>query len=147
VQGPTQLRAGGDRRGGCRKKLTDRLVWELRCQRDGFSIDAGIEKGRTTLPAWYLAKPPITENDRFYLTAFTRLTTTRNNGFGIGKIPWDKIVQYAAIKQLDPQMTDVFVEVLCSMDDGYLKWNADNREAERAEAPKTPPPRSARSAR
>jgi hypothetical protein len=147
VQGPAELHARSSRREGHRKKLTDRLVWELRCQRDGFSIDAGIEKGRTTFPDWYLDKPPLAENDRFYLTAFTRLTRTRSNGFGVGQIPWDKIVQYAAIKQLDPQMTDVFVEVLCAMDTGYLKWIADNREEPSGKPTPAPQPRSARRAR
>lgn len=114
-------------------------MWQLRLNRDGSSLDAGILKKRPTLPDWYLDRPEITDGDEFYLTAFDRLSTTRQTGFDAGRIPWDKIVHYASIKQLDAQATDMFVEVICAMDVGYLAYSQQARKEESA-AP--PPPRS-----
>jgi hypothetical protein len=133
VQGPEELHARSARRGDRRKKLTARLVWELRGKREWSSIEAGLLK-RGAAPDWYVDKPPISEQDRFYLAAFQRLTTTRDNGFGLGPIPWDKIVDYAAIKQLSPQNTDLFCEVISSMDDAFLTWSAQAREEDRKDA-------------
>lgn len=42
---------------------------------------------------------------------------------------------YASIKNLDAATTDLFVEVISAMDEGYLAWCAANRPKQTATPP------------
>ena len=100
----------------------------MRLSRDGFSIDAAIEKGRP-LPDWYLDEPPILDSDAFYLNAFDSLSTTRQSGFnGPGPIPWDQVLAYAADAGLDEEMIVIFKDVVRAMDVAYMEWVSDNQK-------------------
>lgn len=93
----------------------------LRYQRDGFSVDAAIAKGRP-LPDWYLDQPEIAPGDDFYLRAFNNLGTCRQIGMSVGPIPWDRCIDYAERAGLEPDLIDAFVSVIRAMDAAYLDW-------------------------
>ena len=98
----------------------------MRLSRDGFSIDAAIEKGRP-LPDWYLDEPPIIPSDSFYLDAFDSLSTTRQMGMsGPGPIPWNQVLAFATDVGFDEEMIVIFKDVIKSMDIAYLNWAAES---------------------
>lgn len=101
------------------------MRWELRLQRDGYSIDAAAIKGRE-FPEWYLDTPPMLPGDEFYLRAFWQLSTCRR--YQGGPIAWDTTMQYAAAWELSPDMTSTFVIVMRHLDNAFLVWWADEQE-------------------
>ena len=106
----------------------------MRCQRDGFSIDAGLAK-RRGLPDWYLDEPYVPPDIRsLYFEAFDDLCTTRQRGFDLGPIPWDQIVNYADRSNLDPANAQAFVRVIREMDSAWLAWADAERQRERKAA-------------
>lgn len=80
-------------------------------------------------PDWYVEEPPIDERDYFFLEAFRDLGTTRAYGMTLGPIPWDKIVEYATLKNLDDESRDILIEIIGRMDAAYLDWNAKAMKA------------------
>lgn len=46
----------------------------------------------------------------------------------MGPIPWDKIVEYGLIEELDRDMIRALVRIIRAMDDAYLKWQADQAD-------------------
>lgn len=105
----------------------------LRFQRDGYSVDAAIAKGRP-LPEWYVDEPLTMPADDFYFTAFDRLSTCRQLGMGLGPIPWDKVIDYAHRCELDDEMTDAFVTIISQMDQAFRGWHDDQAERGRRQA-------------
>jgi hypothetical protein len=78
-------------------------------------------------------EPEQYDGDDFYIAAFWALSTTRQVGFGRGCIPWNHIVEYAKVMELDEELTPMFVEVIREMDVGYLAFHAKkDKEAEDA---------------
>lgn len=71
------------------------------------------------------------DTDDWYLGAFWVLSTSRQVGFGLGPIPWNRIHQYATVKRLDEEATELFVEVILAMDKAYLEWEYAEAEAKR----------------
>lgn len=106
------------------------MRYELRLKRDGFSIEAGEAKGRA-LPDWVTDVPGETDTDDFYLRSFWNLSTCRQVGFGIGPIPWNFIHDYARIKKLDLEASDLFIESILAMDRVYIEWEIAEAEARR----------------
>lgn len=100
----------------------------MRYQRDGFSIEAAIRKGRD-LPGWFVDEPPQGPHDDFYIDSFWDLSSTRR--FEHGPIPWDTIVEYGRHKGLAPDIIDMFVTLIRAMDVGVLGWTAQQAERER----------------
>lgn len=98
----------------------------LRYERDGYSVEAAIRKGRD-LPPWYLDEPPIHPSQDFYLQAFSDLSTTRQIGMGPGPIPWDKILLYAHWMELERDVTRAFVQIIQLMDSAYMDWVDKNK--------------------
>ena len=72
-----------------------------------------------------MEEPLLLPGDQFYLSAFHELSTTRATGFGLGPIPWDKILRYAEIAGLDDDLRADFQQVIRVLDNAYLKWSAD----------------------
>ena len=103
------------------------MLWELRCSKDGFSVEAAAEKGRE-LPDWYLNSPELKSGDTFYLKAFRDLGTCRSIGMDLGPIPWFHMVHYAELNELEYDITLAFVEIIRVMDDAYLNWIGEQRE-------------------
>lgn len=101
-------------------------MWQLRYQRDGFSIDAAIEKGRD-LPDWYFDEPLSLPGDERYLDAFWILTTERF--WSTGPIPSTMVSDYAFRNGFPTDMIASFTRILRKIDDAYLGWV--NKEIER----------------
>ena len=94
----------------------------MRFERDGFSIEAGLAKGRAELPEWYLNEPHVLTGEEFYLSAFEELGSTRHLGMAIGPIPWTAMMDYAAFHRLSRENAIAFVRIIRIMDGEYLKW-------------------------
>ena len=86
-----------------------------------------MEKGRA-LPGWFLEEPLVLPGDDFYLQAFRDLNTCRDVGWNIGPIPWRDVVAYSSVQGLDAESTRLFIEVIRTMDQGYLIWREDNTD-------------------
>lgn len=50
---------------------------------------------------------------------------------GYGPIPWRDAVDYADRCGLEPDVRELFVEVIRRMDDAWLKWQAEEQERRR----------------
>ena len=75
-----------------------------------------------------MEEPQLSPGDEFYLRAFSELSTCRAIAFeGSGPIPWKDIVQFGLFSELDEDLLKAFVKIIRHMDDGYLKWQRDNR--------------------
>ena len=92
-------------------------------QRDGYSVESAIAKGRP-LPDWYLEAPDVTPGDDFYLDSFFRLHTCRPSTMdGMAPIPWDTIVNYALMYNLDGLLVNHFVDCIRAMDNGFMEFH------------------------
>lgn len=107
------------------------MRYELRLERDGFSVDAAIRKGRS-LPQWFLECPELEDDEVFYLNAFYDLNSCRDTGWSPGPIPWTAIRDYADYRGLEPHLLDFFSKVIRIVDQDYLKYIEEQR-------PKTKP--------
>lgn len=56
-----------------------------------------------------------------YLQAFFDLDSERSQGFGLGRIPWLAIKQYAMYYELDIEQTDCLIHFIRAMDAAHLK--------------------------
>lgn len=101
------------------------MKWELRFQRDGFSVDAAVEKGRE-LPDWYLDEPFIWPGDEIYIRSFWHLNTCRLYAGGL--IPHEKVMEIAQEHEMGPNMTDLFGHVLRMMDNAFIEWQNDEAD-------------------
>lgn len=57
----------------------------------------------------------------FYLQAFFDLDAERSHGWGLGRIPWSSLVQYASFYDLDEEQTDSLVYFVKALDAAHLK--------------------------
>lgn len=94
-----------------------------------YSIEAGLAKGRP-LPEWYLNKPDIFPGDYFYLRAFYDLNTCRQVGMGLGPIPWNVVIQYAGISELEQELIEPFIHIIRMMDNAYLDYHEKKQTRE-----------------
>src|SRR5690606_11766519 len=115
-------------RQGHRGKLAARLLWELRWERDGFSVEAALAKGRP-IPDWAKEEPQLLPGDEFYVEAFWELCSERL--MPMGQIPWRSIVEYGRHKSLDDDILPVFHTVVREMDRAYLRWQAEQADRQR----------------
>lgn len=111
----------GGRRGRIGKRHAERLIWVLRLDRDGFSVDSARKKGRR-LPDWYLDEPEQPPLTTLFHEAFRDLATCRTDG----PIPWDKTMAYAERKGLTPDVADAFWTVIRKMDQAERRWQIEN---------------------
>ena len=91
----------------------------MRYERDGYSVEAALAKGRE-LPEWFLDEPPKGPLDDFYLEAFWVLSSTRY--FDRGPIPWNIIVEYGCYHGLATDIMKAFVTIISAMDASFIKW-------------------------
>lgn len=75
----------------------------------------------------------VDENFWFYWNAWKRIMDDRfRDGFGnIGRIFYTSMSQYARDKRLSYDEAEIFMHVIGEMDDDYLKFTAEKREAEK----------------
>ena len=109
------------------------MRWQLRYQRDEFSVNAAIEKGRE-LPQWYTNRPTEFPGDEFYLREFFKLSTRRN--YAGGPIPVDVVEQVAYAWEMNPTEAVSFSIIIRRMDDAFLEWCDD--EMKRRQEQKKP---------
>lgn len=93
----------------------------MRYQRDGFSVDSAIKKGRA-LPDWYLDQPEIVAGSEFFHTAYRDLATCRHPD---GSIPWLAAMAYADRKRLRPDLANALWEAIWRMDVVERRWRLD----------------------
>ena len=62
------------------------------------------------------------------MKSFHDLSTERSIGMSLGPIPWSKIVQYADRYQLEPDVTEAFVDIIRIMDVAFMKHNAGEQK-------------------
>ncbi|QBQ71183.1 tail chaperonin [Shewanella phage S0112] len=69
------------------------------------------------------------------MKAFYDLNSCRQIGMGLGPIPWTAIIQYAEHYGLDQDVTEPFVDIVCTMDQAFLDYHnksiEDNRRAQK----------------
>lgn len=104
------------------KLLAERLIWVLRYDRDGFSVEAARKKKRP-LPDWYLDEPAEPEGASFFYEAFRDLATCRPTD---GPIPWRDAMAYADRKGLAPDVAEVLWTVIRKMDQAERRWQIEN---------------------
>jgi hypothetical protein len=103
--------------------------------RDGWSVQAGLEKGRPA-PDWYADEPAIHPEEEWYVQAFYDLSTCRNTGMSLGAIPWRDIMLYAEFHEIDDQLFPIFKAVITAMDATFLRFH--DKAQKDAPAPKQP---------
>lgn len=70
----------------------------------------------------------LTDCSRSYWEAWHHLSSERPMGAmgGAGRVPWSKIVEYAAKNLFDDE--DVLSRMIWAMDDIYLEWLAEKQK-------------------
>lgn len=91
----------------------------MRFQRDGWSIEQGLEKGRQP-PDWFLEELALGPMEEIYIREFFNLSTERQIGMAIGPIPISKIESRGKKLGLEPDVQMVFEYVQKAMDSAYL---------------------------
>lgn len=107
----------------------------MRYQADGWTIESGqYQRSTGRLPAWYLERPHEIRGEDFYITAFSRLGTTRQftDGGGFGPIPWTAARDYACEFELSPPMRVFFCDVILALD-GHYREHTRKKHQEEAE--------------
>lgn len=103
-------------------------MWELRYERDGFSVRSATKK-RRKLPDdhWFFDQPPEVPGSDFFYMAYRDLATCRHPD---GAIPWTAAMEYAAWKGLKPDIADLVWAVVSRMDAAERGWRFDQLAAE-----------------
>lgn len=84
-------------------------------------LEVALARGQPP-PSWLEEEPPAYPGDEFYLKAWHALDSCRIIGLSMGPIPWRDVVSYAQYTELEPDVTEAFVEIIRTMDRAYLKW-------------------------
>lgn len=83
-------------------------------------------------PDWIENAPELHADDEFYLEAFARLGTERQQGFGEGPIPITSIFAYVKHYGFNDEEQHDFAEIIMLMDAEYLQEQAAKAKKERA---------------
>lgn len=95
----------------------------MRYERDGFSVESAIKKGRD-LPEWYLDRPELPDDDPVVLwayAAYADLATCRHPG---GPIPWTAFALYAQAQALSYDAANALWPVISHMDQVERAWRS-----------------------
>lgn len=104
------------------------MCWELRYERDGFSVEAARKKRRPiAADHWSNNKPVLPTGSDFFLAAYRDLVSCRPDG---GPIPWTAAMAYADRKGLEPDLADALWAVVSRMDLAERRWRFDNAKTE-----------------
>jgi hypothetical protein len=88
-----------------------------------------IREGRPT--RFYDTRPPFPADLEFYRTAFLDLSSDRETGMGIGRIPWRAINEYA--QRHEVRDFELFHALIRATDDAWLQAIREKRERETEE--------------
>jgi hypothetical protein len=87
-------------------------------------LDQLLERGHS-VPAAYLKRPRLHPQFQFYWDAFWELSSDRQVGMAIGRIPFSSIDRYAQRYDLDQvDEFDLFREVMRSMDAEFRRLSS-----------------------
>lgn len=104
------------------------VVWELRYQRDGFSVEAARKKGRPLEPDhWYYQKRELPEGIDLFLQAYRDLSTCRPPD---GPIPWTAAMEWSDRRGLPSDLGAVLWGVIWRVDSAERGWRADEIKRE-----------------
>jgi hypothetical protein len=84
------------------------------------------------LPDWYLDEPLIHPVNYFFIKAFYDLSSCRNNGMGIGEIPWTAIKLYADHFGFEFDLTESLIDIIREMDGAYISYQNDQIKRNRS---------------
>jgi hypothetical protein len=98
-------------------------LWELRYERDGFSVESARKKGRR-LPDdhWYHDKPALPFGADFFFAAYRDLISCRHPD---GPIPWTATMEWADRRRLDRGLADALWTVVNRLDCAERQWRFD----------------------
>lgn len=71
-------------------------------------------------------RPELIFSDEYYLTAFFKLSGSRQNGMGIGAIPLSEIINYCEFLEDDDPET--FIDIIQHCDNTYMELEAEKME-------------------
>lgn len=87
----------------------------------GQNIAKQAVRSGEAIPDRILNAPKLRLGLSLYLSAFFDLDSQRPQGFGLGRIPWLAIREYAAFYELDEEQTDCLLFFIQAMDVAHLK--------------------------
>lgn len=79
-------------------------------------------------------KPRLLPGLEFYFLAFNALSSCRETGFGVGRIPWTAAREYADYYGLSKADFSRLWDLICRMDSVYINHSAEKAEAESRQA-------------
>ncbi len=118
------------------------MLWELRYQRDGFVVDALLEREKP-LPDWVLDEPILEPFESFYIRGFYCLLTERRGGVCI---PYSEIITFGERSGLDSAMLGTFTTIMWKLETVYNSW-AKGEQDKHAAQNKPSPAKRAKQAR
>jgi len=105
------------------------LLWEIKYEKNGFSVQAAIAKNRP-LPQWYLDKPELDQFEEWLLVSFFELSNGRVDG---KLISWRDIADYSTLHEFDPVFSQVFKEIIIELDVLFWQHNKSERSTKEKE--------------
>lgn len=110
----------------------------MKYQRNGWSVEQGIEKGRPP-PDWYMNEPYVPLGCGPFIDWFWGLATERPIGFGgAGPIPQSKIWDHCSRYGFDFELSRLVLTVMTIMDNAYLEEMSESRPKSTQSAPAPP---------
>jgi hypothetical protein len=106
----------------------------LRYQRDGFVVDALLERGKP-LPDWVLDEPVLEQFEDFYIRAFYCLITERRGGVCI---PHSEIVTFGERSGLSSAMIGTFTTIIWTLETAYNTWAKGEQDKHSAQSKPSP---------
>ena len=85
---------------------------------------------RRKLPQAISGAPELIAGLELYYNAFFDLSTSRNQGMGIGRIPWTAIKDYGECFELSAEQMDDLFYFVRAMDNAYLEHYSKKKGAE-----------------
>lgn len=100
-----------------------------------FLIDQ-CERSRRPLPSIIANKPVLAPHLYAYYHAWNVLSSCRMSvpGFGMGRIPWTAVMEFARFRRLDGETLDILWDLICRLDSVYINHEAEKTKLQRGAA-------------
>ena len=86
-------------------------------------VEMSMRQG-TPLPKKIANAPELLYGLEFYMTAFYRLSSGRNSGWGVGKISWLQVEEYCDRMEVYGSQRDIMHYHIQNLDQVYLEFQA-----------------------